>query len=114
VPELFHRWAAPLEEDGYAVAYALTAGSPMHHIMKILTDATDFYYHHRDHESKMQALAESIGVFYRRVLQVVAEGPGEIALVGATFDDTITYPPFFRDHILPWLQEASRVLHARG
>jgi len=114
VRELFHRWAAPLGEDGYAVAYALTAGSPMHHIMKILTDATDFYYHHRDHEKKMLALAESIGVFYRRVLQVVAEGPGEIALVGANFDDTITYPPFFRDHVLPWLQEASQVLHARG
>jgi corrinoid protein of di/trimethylamine methyltransferase len=114
VPELFHRWAAPLGEDGYAVAYALTAGSPMHHIMKILTDSTDFYYHHRDHAKKMQALAESIGIFYRRVLQAVADGPGEIALVGANFDDTITYPPFFRDHILPWLQEASQVLHAKG
>jgi corrinoid protein of di/trimethylamine methyltransferase len=113
-PELFRQWTAPLGEDGYAVAYALTAGSPMHHIMKILTDATDFYYHHRDHGKKMQALAESIGVFYRRVLKVVAEGPGEIALVGANFDDTITYPPFFRDHVLPFLQEASQVLHARG
>ena len=114
VPEPFHQWAVPLGEDGYAAAYALTAGSPMHHIMKILTDSTDFYYHHRDHSKKMQALAGSIGSFYRRVLQAVAEGPGEIALVGANFDDTITYPPFFRDHILPWLQEASQVLHAKG
>jgi corrinoid protein of di/trimethylamine methyltransferase len=113
-PELFRQWVAPLGEDGYAVAYALTAGSPMHHIMKILTDGTDFYYHHRDHAKQMQALAERIGIFYRRVLQVVAEGPGEIALVGANFDDTITYPPFFRDHILPWLQEASQILHAKG
>ena len=114
VPELFREWASPLGEEGYATAYALTAGSPMHHILKILTDSTDFYYHHRDHPRKMQALAESIGVFYRRVLRAVAEGPGEIALVGANFDDTITYPPFFRDHILPWLQEASQALHARG
>jgi methylmalonyl-CoA mutase cobalamin-binding domain/chain len=114
VPELFRQWAAPLGEDGYAVAYALTAGSPMHHIMKILTDSTDFYYQHRDHANQMQVLGESIGVFYRRVLAAVAEGPGEIVLVGANFDDTITYPPFFRDHILPWLQEASRVLHAKG
>ena len=114
VPELFREWASPLGEDGYATAYALTAGSPMHHIMKILTDSTEFYYHHRDHPKKMQALAESIGVFYRRVLRAVAEGPGEIALVGANFDDTITYPPFFRDQILPWLREASQTLHARG
>jgi corrinoid protein of di/trimethylamine methyltransferase len=114
VPELFHQWASPLGEDGYAVAYALTAGSPMHHIMKILTDSTDFYYQHRDHADQMKVLAEGIGVFYRRVLAAVAEGPGEIVLVGANFDDTITYPPFFRDHILPWLEEASQILHAKG
>ena len=35
-------------------------------------------------------------------------------LVGANFDDTITYPPFFRDHILPWLEEAASLLHAKG
>jgi len=114
VPALYRNWANSLGEDGYAVAYALTAGSPMHHVMKILTDSTDFYYHHRDYSKEMTLLAEKIGVFYRKVLKAVAEGPGEIVLVGANFDDTITYPPFFRDHILPWLQEASEILHARG
>ena len=113
-PDLFRKWSDPLGEDGYAVAYALTAGSPMHHIMKILTDSTEFYYHHRDFSKQMMLLAEKIGVFYRKVLNVVAGGPGDIALVGANFDDTITYPPFFRDHILPWLQEASEILHTRG
>ncbi len=114
VPELYREWAAPLGEQGYAVTYALTGGSPMHHIMKILTDSTDFYYHHRDYPKQMEALAEGIGVFYRRVLRAVAGGPGEVALVGGNFDDTITYPPFFRDHILPWLQEAAEILHSAG
>jgi methylmalonyl-CoA mutase cobalamin-binding domain/chain len=110
----YSNWAAPLGEDGIAVAYALTAGSPMHHIMKVLTDSTSFYYHHRDNEKQMQALAESISIYFRKVLKAVTDSPAEIVLVGANFDETITYPPFFRDHILPWLQEAAEILHAKG
>jgi corrinoid protein of di/trimethylamine methyltransferase len=114
VTELYEKWAASLGEDGIAVTYALTAGSPMHHIMKVLTGGTEFYYYHRDHPAKMEELADRIGVFYRRVFHVAAEGPGENVLVGANFDDTITYPPFFRDLILPWLQGAAEILHAKG
>jgi corrinoid protein of di/trimethylamine methyltransferase len=110
----YSNWATPLGDDGIAVAYALTAGSPMHHIMKILTDSTSFYYHHRDSEKQIQALAESISVYFRKALKAVADAPAEIVLVGANFDDTITYPPFFRDHILPWLQESAEILHAKG
>jgi len=113
-PEGYLRWAEPIGEDGLPVAYALTAGSPMHHVMKILMDINQFYYQHRDLEKPMLQLAERIGVYFRKVLDVVAEGPAEVVLIGANFDDTITYPPFFRDHILPWLQEASEKLHEHG
>jgi methylmalonyl-CoA mutase cobalamin-binding domain/chain len=112
--EAYRQWAASLGDDGLAVAYALTAGSPMHHIMKILVDSTAFYYHHRDHARRMQSLAESIGVYFRKVFRALAELPAEVYLIGANFDDTITYPPFFREHILPWLREAAEILHAQG
>ncbi|RPJ41320.1 MAG: hypothetical protein EHM27_06365, partial [Deltaproteobacteria bacterium] len=112
--EAYRRWTASLGDDGLAVAYALTAGSPMHHIMKILVDSTAFYYLHRDHARQMQSLAESIGVYFRKVFRALAELPAEVYLIGANFDDTITYPPFFRNHILPWLQEAAEILHSQG
>ena len=112
--EAFSDWEARVGEDGYATDYALTAGSPMHHIMKLLMDSTQFYYHQRDCARQMQALSESIGVYFRKVFRVVAEGPAEIVLIGANFDDTITYPPFFRDQILPWLQEGADLLHRKG
>jgi 5-methyltetrahydrofolate--homocysteine methyltransferase len=35
-------------------------------------------------------------------------------MIGANVDDTITYPPFFRDHILPWQKEAASILHQAG
>ncbi len=113
-PEGYLQWANSIGEDGLPVVYALTGGSPMHHIMKVLLDATEFYYHHRDYEREMHSLAEKIGVYYRSVFQTVAKGPGEVVLVGANFDDMITYPPFFQEHILPWLQEASETLHQQG
>jgi corrinoid protein of di/trimethylamine methyltransferase len=114
MPEGYQRWADSIGEDGMPVVYALTGGSPMHHIMKVLLDATDFYYHHRDYPKEMEALAEKVGVYFRRVLETVARGPGEVVLVGANFDDMITYPPFFEAHILPWLQEAADLLHREG
>jgi corrinoid protein of di/trimethylamine methyltransferase len=112
--EIFSAWEARFGESGYAVNYALTAGSPLHHIMKILMDGTQFYFHQRDYPKPMQVLSDSIGVYFRKVFKIVAEGPAEIVLIGANFDDTITYPPFFRDHILPWLQEAADILHRKG
>jgi len=59
----------------------------------------------------MEGLAEKIGIYYRKVLELVSDGPAEVVLVGANFDEMLTYPPFFKEHILPWLQETSDLLH---
>jgi methanogenic corrinoid protein MtbC1 len=111
--EDYQRWADGIGEAGMPVAYALTSGSPMHHIMKILVDSTDFYYRHRDQEMEVVGLAEQIGVYFRKVFAVVSQSPADVALIGANFDDMLTYAPFFERHILPWLQEAAAMLHAR-
>jgi corrinoid protein of di/trimethylamine methyltransferase len=110
----FSKWSDGIGENGLPVLYALTAGSPMHHIMKILLDATDFYYRHRDQKTIMEGLADKIGVYFKKVFEVVAESPAEVILVGANFDDMLTYPPFFKEYIAPWLREASGVLHNHG
>ena len=34
--------------------------------------------------------------------------------MGGNFDETITYPPFFEQQILPWLHRAADVLRPRG
>jgi hypothetical protein len=112
--ERFQKWSFPFGEDGLPSAYALVGGAPMHHILKVLMDPTQFYYQHHDHETEMEGLAEQIGVYYRNVFSVVADGPAEVVQVGGNYDDMITYPPFFRKHILPWLNEASEKLHEKG
>jgi len=107
----YTKWSDSIGDAGMPVLYALTAGSPMHHIMKILLDATDFYYRYSDQKILMEGLAEKIGIYYRKVLELVSDGPAEVVLVGANFDEMLTYPPFFKEHILPWLQETSDLLH---
>jgi len=107
----FTSWSERIGENGMPVAYALTAGSPMHHIMKLLVDSTDFYYRHKDQKEEMSYLAESIGVYFDKVIDVMAESPAEVILVGANFDAMLTYPPFFEKQILPWLQKASKKFH---
>ncbi|MBP1715445.1 MAG: Uroporphyrinogen decarboxylase, partial [Deltaproteobacteria bacterium] len=42
------------------------------------------------------------------------EAPAEIVFHGSNFDEMITYPPFFRDHIMPYLQKLAGMLHAKG
>ena len=112
--EGYYEWAETAGQDTLPIVFALSAGSPMHHIMKILVDTTKFYYHHKDYPAQVQKLAEQIGVYFRNVYATIAQGPAEAYMIGANFDDTITYAPFFRDHILPWIKEASDKLHQHG
>ena len=107
----FLRWSGYVSDNGLAVAYALTAGSPIHHIMKMLTDTTTFYYQFHDHKMQILELADQIGIYYLKVLEVVAQSPAETVLLGANFDETLTYPPFFEKNILPWMQDATNTLH---
>jgi len=62
----------------------------------------------------MMALAEQIDLYWERVMDVVIDCPAEVLLVGANYDATVTYPPFFQTHILPWLRRYAVALHARG
>lgn len=107
-------WSAPLGQDGLDAVYATTAASPMHHIMKVLADPTEFYYLHRDHPRQTAELAEAIGVYFRKVFAEASRGPAELVMIGANVDDTITYPPFYKEYILPWQQEAASILHQAG
>lgn len=113
-PSDFADWFGPFEEDALEVAYALTAGSPMHHILKVLCSPEIFYLIMNDDFPALQELAESVGLFYERALEAASQCKAPVVLVGANFDETITYPEFFKNHILPWLNRASDYLHGQG
>ncbi|MGA8573923.1 MAG: B12-binding domain-containing protein [Desulfobaccales bacterium] len=107
-------WQAEIGDDGVACMMGTFSASGIHHIMRDLLEATDFYYEYKDHEREMRRLAESIERVYEQILRIVADSPAEVVLWGANYDDTITYTPFFAKEIKPYLQKVSRVLEEKG
>ena len=101
-------------DRGYAAAFANLASSPMHHIMKEFLDATQFYLEMFDHPKELQQLCEDMEPYYDQIYRVLAESPAEVIFSGGNYDEMITYPPFFRDHIMPHLQKLADLLHPKG
>jgi hypothetical protein len=82
--------------------------------MRDLVDSTQFYYELADHPKEVRGLVEDLTPFYETVVRILAESPAEAVMMGANYDDTITYAPLFEEHILPSLQRWADVLHAGG
>lgn len=101
-------------EKGLAAARGMAPASPRQHIMRDFMEATKFYLELYDHPREMEQLAQDMAPFYEQLFQVLVECPAEVVFHGSNFDEMITYPPFFRDYILPYLQKLADMLHARG
>jgi len=101
-------------DKGLAVAHGLGSASPVQHLMRDLVDGTQFYYELADHPKEVEQLVEDMTPFYDQLVRILAASPAEAVMVGANYDDTITYPPLFEAHILPWLQRWADILHAGG
>ena len=101
-------------DRGLAVAHGLGSASPVQHLMRDFVDGTQFYYELTDHPKEVQQLVEDLTPFYDQLVRILADSPAEAVMMGANYDDTITYPPLFKEHILPWLQRWADMLHAGG
>jgi len=63
-----------------------------------------FFFALHDCPEAVGKLCQRMRHFYDRMLQVAADSPAEVVLFGANYDDSITYPPFYRKYILPELR----------
>jgi len=101
-------------EDALVVANGSLPGSPMQFIMRDLMPMTSFFYAMADYPEKLRALAAAVGEFFERLMPVCADCPADIVLFGANTDETITYPPFYEEHIMPWIARFAAMAHERG
>jgi methylmalonyl-CoA mutase cobalamin-binding domain/chain len=112
--EGYAAWHDEVGEDGIATLMGTFSASPIQHIQRDLLEATEFFFEYNDHQKEMRRLAGSIEHVYDQILKVVADSPAEVVLWGANYDDMITYPPYFKSEISPWLRKASSALEAKG
>ena len=110
----YREFAEHVADRGLAVAFVSLAGSPMHLIQRELMPLELFFYEMHDHPDQLKILAEKIELYWQRVLEVVNNCPAEVVFVGANYDASVTYPPFFAQHIQPWLKRCAQGLHAQG
>jgi len=110
----YSAFAERVGDRGIAVAFANGAASPMHLIQRELMSFENFCYEMHDRPDEMRALADAIALWFRRLLEVSVAAPADVLFLGGNYDSTMTYPPFFAEHIEPWLRNFADDLHGRG
>lgn len=101
-------------ERGIVVAFLSGTACPMHHIMKELMPIDQFFFALHDYPEKVEKLVEQMEPCYQRMKEIALDSPAEVVLLGANYDDTITYPPFFEKHFVPPLRRYAEQLHRKG
>lgn len=109
----YRAFADQVGDRGLAVAFVSLAGSPMHLIQRELMPLDTFFFEMHDRPGKLAELERQIAGYWQRVLDVAVACPAEVVFVGANYDASVTYPPFFEKHIQPWLTKYADALHQK-
>ncbi|MBD3291645.1 MAG: hypothetical protein GF393_01870 [Armatimonadia bacterium] len=110
----YQAFQADVGDDGVAVALANVAASPVHHLLKELVPYDEFYFNLNDCPEVIGETAERMSGFFHDVVDACARSSAEVILLGANYDVMLTPPPFFEEHIAPFLTEATDTLHEAG
>ena len=113
-PEGYQAYKDRIGARGVAVAFAALACGPMQHIMRDLRRYEEFCFDLFDGVPGLRELAERLAVLHEAVIDCTARSDAEVVLFGANYDDAVTSPPFFDEHIAPWLNRAADRLHGAG
>jgi len=110
----YQQHRAQIGEAGVAVALATVAASPVHHLLKEVVPYDRLYFDLYDHPDVIADTAQAMAPFQKQVIAACAQSDAEVILYGANYDLMVTPPPFFEQHVAPWLKQAADTLHAAG
>ncbi len=113
-PDTYASFQQRIGDRGLAVASGPIAASPMHLLLHDLTAMDQFFYLHADCRPELLELASRMEPFFEAALDAVIACDAEVVFWGANYDQNLTWPPFFAEHIAPWLQRVAARLHGAG
>lgn len=113
-PEAYTAFKRRIGDQGLAIARGPIAASPMHLILHELAPMDQFYYLYYDERDALHRLAERMTPFFEALLDALLACDAEVVFWGANYDQDLTWPPFFKEEIKPWLQKVAARLHAAG
>ncbi len=113
-PESYAAFKTRVGDRGIAVARGPIAASPVHLILHELVAMDQFFYLYMDERAAMYQLAERMEPFFDALLDALVDSDAEVVFWGANYDQDLTWPPFFKAEIAPWLKKVGDRLHAAG
>jgi uroporphyrinogen-III decarboxylase len=105
---------AEIGDRGPVVGFFYEGGSPMHALLKEMVPFETFWFHTYDYPELMEECCAKIETLMDKMLACMADSPADLLYVGANYDSMTTNPPFFAQHITPYLKKASAFLHGKG
>jgi uroporphyrinogen-III decarboxylase len=100
-------------DDGYPLVPC--GDCPFHHWMRALVGYENAYYHLQDYPKEVERLLALMTQRDKEVVwKLIADSPARLILHGVHFSSQMTPPPIFERFILPYCQELSALLRARG
>jgi uroporphyrinogen-III decarboxylase len=113
-PAAYAAFRARIGEHGLALANGPIAASPVHLILHDLMDMESFIYLYVDEPATVHRFAERLTPFFHAVLEALLGCEAEVVWWGANYDEHVTWPTFFRDEIVTWLQTTGDRLRQNG
>ena len=113
-PEAYAQFYERIGDRGLAVASGPLVASPIHLMLHELMPMDQFFYLYADERDALYRLTERMTPFFEAALDAVAACGAEVVFWGANYDQDLTWPPFFRAEIAPWLRKVSARLRAAG
>lgn len=114
-PENYRMSLEAVGDEGFPPVYGYLAASPMHAVLRDLMDPSFFYIEYKLNLKKLLALCKVLESFLLSILKTVTEcAKKPIVVWGGNYDSMLTFPPFFREHILPFLNNVCEIIHEKG
>lgn len=113
-PDAYAAYHRRIGEQGVALASGPTAASPLHFLLHNLMNQENFFLEFNDYPDALLRLAGRMEPVFEKILDALMLCDAEVVLWGSNYDQNITWPGFFAEHIAPWLKRVSDRCHAAG
>ncbi|MFQ6074761.1 MAG: hypothetical protein ACE5Z5_01320 [Candidatus Bathyarchaeia archaeon] len=101
-------------DDGFVITS--TGHTPMQMLMIdwVGSGGGRFYIHHARYREKVEELYEALVRKYMEKVEIAADSPADMVLVGDNIDGVLVDPRLFERYFMPVYEECGEVLHGRG
>ena len=130
-PKDYDVWAYVVEHATYVPTYKeyevydrevgdeglpmVSAGDcPFHYWLKELTGYGEGYIHLHEFPDRVEALLKVMTEKEKEMWKIVADSPAKLFLHGVHLSSQMTPPRYFDKYIVPYYQEFTKLLHAKG